>query len=354
MNGSAVPEPIARNLLNNLNGDLRTGQKSTYVPPVQGPTTTLEELNPRRFEGPKYFGYHSDSSLLARIAQMGLAPNGVNLKVVQEMLRYGLPIGFASVEALKSRWKQNGSSPLALEGLVLMASLGISSGKLDSVMQLLSGGPLSHQLARLTMAIKNGLSPQLKDMERLLQNYWRLGSGDLQAEGKLFQQFYGDLRRMAANPRMSPEIAQELAKLEGTMEAQRLLSVGAIYVPFFLWRDKLPLPGELLVAKDDSPAAQSAGFVQLNLAIETKNLGRITVGLTLLRETLSCHVDVQNPHVQQLFQSKIDLLRARLNLKSSYTVSSLQCRDVGQARTISILLPKRRDVRRIGRAIGVM
>lgn len=348
-----MPEPILRNL---IQPDIRTGQKSTYTTPVQGPRTTLEELNPRRFEGPRYFGFHNESSLLARIAQMGLAPNGVNLKIVQEMLRYGLPIGFDAVETLKALWKQHGGSPLALEGLVLLQSLGVPAGQnLDGILQVLSGGPLSHQLARLTMALRGQTQPQLKELERLLGNYWKLGSGDLALEGKQFQQIYAELRRrLGDSSKLPAELSAEFAKLEQMMEGQKLLAGNSIYLPFFQWKDKQPLPGELLVHQDDSAAAKSAGFVQLSLALETKNLGRITCNFTLLRENLSIHLDVQDPNIHRMFQGKMDLLRARLNVKTPYTISSLQTDNVGQSRTISLLVPKRRDVRRFGRVIGVM
>lgn len=351
-----MPEPIARNIIQN---DLRTGQKSTYTPPVQGPRTTLEELNPRRFqEGPRYFGFHSDASLLARIAQMGLAPNALNLKIVQQMLRYGLPLSAANMETVKGIWKQQGGSPLALESLVLLQSQGIpvSDKNLAAIGQLLSGGPMAHNLARLTMTMKNGPSIN-KELERILSGYWKLGSGDLQAESRLFQQLYGDIRRFTKSMdlnKLPTEIAGHLQQIERLMDAQQLLAPNSFYLPFYQWKDQQPLPGEMLVDKDGSQAAQEAGFVQLSLALETKNLGRINCGITLIRGQLSMHLDVTDQAIQQMVQTKIDLLRARLNVKTTYTVASLQCNNIGQTRAISILVPKRRDVRRLGRVIGVM
>ncbi len=118
---------------------------------------SLVDAAKQRPQGPQYFGYHTDASIMARMAQQGIAPNAVNLRIAQQMLRYGLPLSPATLSNIRQMWQAMGAMSLVdLEALIALFSMGmpVDSANLGAMLQLLSGGPMSHLFARLTLALK--------------------------------------------------------------------------------------------------------------------------------------------------------------------------------------------------------
>lgn len=336
----------------------------------QGPDPTLEDAARQRPQGPQYFGYHNDSSILARLAQQGVAPTPVNLRIAQQMLRYGLPISPEMIAQLRQLWQAMGASSLVdLEALIALFSSGLPADQtsLQAMLQLLSGGPASHLLARLTMALKQqgqGL-PQLDALKALLTSYWKLGNGPeaFPKEIGQFQQIMNQLRTLldaqlaAGLDKLPRELASELMSLRQLFQAQTMLQRvpgSTLYIPFFQWRDQHPMPGEFLVETERDPIQKAAQYTHLTVCVDTRNLGRLTLDFTALRGHLAVRFEVQDQPVKKALESQLPSFQRRLAPSTGYIIAGLKVEEVGQGRSISVLLPKRRDVRKLGRAIGVI
>ncbi|MNX77956.1 Flagellar hook-length control protein FliK [compost metagenome] len=359
---------IGRNL--NPNPDIRTGSQggAQSAPRVTGPTApSLEQAAKERPAGPQFFGYHNDASIAARLAQQGIAPNPVNLRLAQQMLRYGIPLSADALNHFRQMWQGMGSASLVeLEALLALFTQGIEAGpqNVAAMAQLLNGGPMSHLLAQLTMALKNQetLTPQLQEIRAQLNAFWKLGTGpeQLGAELAQFQQLKQQLSRMLSNldpAKVPSELINELSQLKDLLHAQKMLvkdPQNAVYVPFYQWRDQQPMPGELLVETEDNPSFQAAGFAQVTLAVETRNLGRMTISFTTVRGHLTVKLEVQDTPTKQFLERGLPDLRHRLTFRTPYQVATIMCLPTGQERATSVLLPKRRDLRKLGRAIGVI
>ncbi|MBI6546484.1 MAG: flagellar hook-length control protein FliK [Cyanobacteria bacterium NC_groundwater_1444_Ag_S-0.65um_54_12] len=353
------------------------GERGLAIPqagtaPARGTPTlepTLFETARQRPEGPRFFGYHNDSSILARLAGQGVAPNAINLRIAQQMLRYGLPLVPNTLAQIRQLWQALGASSLVdLEALTVLFSLGLptENQNIAALLQLLSGGPLSHLLARLTLVLKQGPPGQrgLESLKALLHSFWQLGNGPATLPNELaqFYQLTRQIREQAQlatqNSRLPGELAAELAALGQLFHAQELLQTRpgkSLYIPFFQWREQQPMPGEFLVqANSELPAAVAAGYSQLTLAVDTRNLGRITLDFTALRGNLAISFEVQDAAVKQLVEKGLTGLRQKLAPATGYHVAALAVHEVGQGRSISTLLPKRRDLRRLSRALGVI
>jgi hypothetical protein len=327
--------------------------------------------------GPQVFGYHTDASIMARMAQQGIAPNAVNLRIAQQMLRYGIPLSASTLSHIRQIWQGLGAMSLVdLEALIALFSMGtpIDAPNMKAMLQLFSGGPMSHLFARLTLALKQQQQPNLgpggREVEQLktvMQNYWKLGNGPeaLPQELGQFQQLNAKIKQLvdaaAANSTKLPgEIAAELVALKELFQAQQMLQNqrlpgSSIYIPFFQWREQQPMPGEFLVQADRDNAAQAAAnYTQVTLAVDTRNLGRVTIDFTAIRGHLGVQFEVQDAPVKQLVDSGLPALRKRLGPRTGYMIAGLTVVEVGQGRSISVLLPKRRDLRKLGRAIGVL
>lgn len=357
------------NIGRNVNPDIRTGGQGGFsgAGRVTGTDPGLEQAAGQRPTGPQYFGYHNDASVGARLAQQGIAPNPVNLRIAMQMLRYGIPISAEALQQFRQLWQGMGSASLVeLEALLALFAQGLEADpkNLSAMTQLLSGGPMSHLLAQLTMSLKNVTAggAQLQDLRGMLNHFWKLGMGpeQLGADLPAFQQLYQKMGRMVSNldpGKLPPELMGELAQLKELLHAQQMLvkSPGtSVYVPFYQWRDQQPLPGELLVVTDDTPASQAAGFAQVTIAVDTRHLGRMTIDFTAIRGHLAVKIEAQDLATKQYIERGLPDLRHRLTFRTPYQVATIQCQETGQNRSISILLPKRRDPRKLGRAIGVI
>lgn len=344
-----------------ISPDLRPGTAGgSYAPPAVSPTDPgLEQQASQRPTGPSYFGYHTDSSIQARLAQQGIPPTAVNIKVAQQMLRYGLPLSATNLMQLAQLWQGLGLSMLNLDALLALFSLGlpVSDVNLALIQQLLSGGPASHLLARLTMLLRNG-SMGMTELQALLAQYWKLGSGDLMAELARFEDLQARLLKLLdqAGGRLPQELASELDALRKLFDGQQLLArqEQAIYLPFYTWQEQQPMPAELMVQADRDAREKAAGFVNLTLGVDTRNLGRVTMNFTLIRGHLSLKLEVGDAAVKGLVEASLSGLRARLTSKTSYTIANVGCAEVGDGRSTSILLPRRRNIKRLGRVIGVL
>ena len=341
-----------------------------------GPDQNLLDAAKQRPQGPQFFGYHTDASIMARIAQQGIAPTAVNLRIAQQMLRYGIPLSASTLSHLRQLWQGLGAMSLVdLEALIALFSMGtpIDAPNLKAMLQLLSGGPMSHLFARLTLALKQtsgNLGPGGREMEQLktlLGNFWKLGNGPeaLAQELPQFQQLTAKIKQLieasaASGARLPGDLAGELASLRELFHAQQMLQNqrlpgSSIYIPFFQWREQQPMPGEFLIQADRENAAQAAAnYHQVSLAVDTKNLGRVTIDFTAIRGHLGVQFEVQDAPVKQLVDSGLPSLRKRLGPRTGYMIAGLTVVEVGQGRGISVLLPKRRDLRKLGRAGGVL
>lgn len=357
------------NIGRQLGPDIRTGSQggSQAASRVGGPGPSIEQIAGQKPSGPTYFGYHNDSSIASRLAQQGIAPNSVNLRIAQQMLRYGVPLSPDALNQFRQLWQGMGSASMVeLEALLALFTNGLelAPANLSAMTQMLSGGPMSHLMAQLTMSLKNQAAggAQMQELKTLLNGYWKLGTGPEQLAGDLgqFQQLFKKLDRtlLSLDPQRTPsELISELSQLKDLLLAQQLLVRNpntSVYVPFYQWRDQQPMPGELLVETDDNPSHQAAGFAQVTLAVDTRNLGRMTIDFTTVRGHLSVKLEVQDQTTKQFLERGLPDLRHRLTFRTSYQVATIQCTETGQSRAISVLLPRRRDLRKLGRAIGVI
>lgn len=356
------------NIDRQVNPRIGTGGAGPQAPSrITETTPNLEQIAKQRPAGPQYFGYHTDSSIAARLAQQGIPPNQVSLRVATQMLRYGVPINAEALNQFRQLWQGMGSAALVdLEALMALFTSGleIDPRNMKAMTQLLSGGPTSHLLAQLTMALRNAESgnPQLQDIKNTLNTFWKLGAGSEQLGAELpqFQQALKRIERgvMGMEPaKVPPELSSELGQLKDLLHAQEMLVQqrgSAIYVPFYQWRDQQPMPGELLVQTDESASAQAAGYAQVTLAIDTRNLGRLTIDFTTIRGHLAVKIETQDLATKQFLERGLPDLRHRLTFRTPYQVATIQAQETGQGRAISVLLPKRRDPRKLGRAIGVI
>lgn len=312
----------------------------------------------------KFFGFHTEASIMARLAQMGMSPTLANLRIAQQLLRYGQGLDAASVNNIAQLWGQYGSGDVvALEALVVLHAQGlaINGQNLQAMMQLIGGGPLSHLLARLTMALKSERDARLSGLGKRLTAFWQLGHLDKDMIGQLGK-FERELSGLAAElaalelKGLSDETIGELSRLKDLFNAHQMLakqSNPTQYIPFFIWRDQQPLPAELLVQDEGGGGPGASNFQRVTLAVETKNLGRITVDLTHIREHLSGKFEVSDEKIKKLIDARLVLLRQKL-MASPYMVDILACQATGNERAVSALLPKRRDIKKLGRAHGIL
>ena len=156
--------------------------------------------------------------------------------------------------------------------------------------------------------------------------------------------------------RLPPHLQEEAEKLLEVRRAQQMLlpaETRKLYVPFHQWQEQTPMPGEMLI-QGPVPTGGGGGYAQVTLAVETRTMGRLVLDFTAIREHLTLKVEVQDTSVKQRLERVLPDLRHRLVQRSSYAVATILCQETGGARSISLLLPRRRDPRRLGRAIGVI
>lgn len=312
----------------------------------------------------RFFGFHNEASIMARLASMGVSPTLGNLRIAQQLLRYGQPLDGEGINNLAQLWSQYGAGDtVALEALVVLhgQNLPINGQNLQAMMQLLQGGPMSHLLARLTMALKSEGNPKLAGLGKHLTAFWQLGHLEKDLIGQLGQ-FEKNLAALAGELAhidlrgLSDETMTEIGRLKDLFEAHKLLnqqSNPAQYLPFFIWQQQQPLPAELLVQAEGGGADGTGKFLRVTLAVETKNLGRITVDLTYIRDHLSAKFEVNEDKMKKLIDTRLVLLRQRL-VAAPYLVDILACQATGNTRAVSALLPKRRDLKKLSRAHGVL
>jgi hypothetical protein len=349
--------------------DLRTGNSGSsggVAGPIrtQGPLT-LEQQAAQRPDGPRYFGFHTDASIGARLAQQGVNPNPVNLRIARDMLRYGIPIDPATLSHFRQLWQGLGSGSLVeLEALLALFASGIETGpdQIKQMASLYAAGPISQRMAQLTMALQAAEnSPVTQELRQLLGQYWRLGAapGSLPAELPRFQAILGRLETVLSGSsleRLPAPLREEAEKLLELRRAQDMLlpaETRKLYVPFHQWQDQSPMPGELLI-QGPAPSGGPAGYAQVTLAVETRTMGRVVLDFTAIRDHLALKIEVQDEAIKQRLERGLPDLRHRLVQRSAYSVASILCQDTGGARSVSLLLPRRRDPRRLGRAIGVI
>lgn len=315
----------------------------------------------------RFFGFHTEASLMARLASMGISPTLGNLRITQQLLRYGQPLEQDTISNLSQMWSQYGAGDVVrLEAMVVLLSQGlpVNGQNLNAMMQLLSGGPLSHLLARLTMAVKGENNPKLAGLGKKLTAFWQLGHMDKNLVGQLamFDKAIAGLAEEAAVARtearnLKDDTMRELGRLGDLFEAHKLLKEQAQnpqqYIPFFVWRDQQPMPAEILVQEEGGGAEGTSQFLRVTLAVETKNLGRIHVDITYMRENLSAKFEVVDEKIKKLVDPRLVLLRQRL-MASPYMVDLLTSTATGQSRAVSALLPRRRDIKKLGRVHGMM
>jgi hypothetical protein len=314
----------------------------------------------------RFFGFHNEASIMARLAGMGISPTMGNLRIAQQLLRYGQGLEQEMILSLANLWSQVGEGDVSkLEALVVLQAnnLPVNGQNLQAVLQLLTGGPLSHLLARLTMAIKGEQNQKLAGLGKHLNAFWQQGHLDKDMIKQLgeFQKNLAGLGDELAkvDPRgLSDGTVDELGRLSDLFAAHKLLAEQgpnpAQYLPFFVWRDQQPMPAEIIVQNEGGGGEVGAGgFMRVTLAVETKNLGRITVDITYVREHLNARFEVAEDKIKKLVDTRMVLLRQRL-VACPYIVDILGCQAVGNARAISALLPKRRDLKKLSRAQGIL
>src|ERR1035437_966542 len=129
----------------------------------------------------RFFGVHTEASIMARLAGMGVTPSMTNLRIAQQLLRYGQGLDQENINQISNIWAQYGGHDVTkLEGLVILQGqhLPINPSNLQAMLQLLAGGPPSHLLARLTMAVKSEHNAKLAGIGMRLNSFWQLGHLD--------------------------------------------------------------------------------------------------------------------------------------------------------------------------------
>jgi hypothetical protein len=240
--------------------------------------------------------------------------------------------------------------------------LSVNAANLQAMLQLLAGGPPSHLLARLTMAVKGEQNSKLAGVGKHLNAFWQLGHLDkdmIKQLGEFQKQLAGltdELSRIDGRG-LSEDTMLEIGRLRDLFDAHNLLASQAPnparYLPFFVWRDQQPMPGEVIVQNEGGGEAGAGAFMRVTLAVETKNLGRITVDITYVREHLNARFEVVDEKIKKLVDARLVLLRQRM-VACPYIVDILSCQAVGNARAVSALLPKRRDLKKLSRAQGIL
>jgi hypothetical protein len=312
----------------------------------------------------RFFGVHTDASIMARLAAMGVSPTLGNLRIAQQLLRYGQGLEPDLINQVAQAWGQLGHGDAQrLEAVVaLMArGLAVTGPNVQTMTQLLAGGPLAHLLARLTMAVKAEGSPKLGAIGQRLNGLWQLGHLDRDLVGQLkdFRRLLGELREEAAKlgpGDLSAELGAELGRFRDLADAHQLLSQQqptTVYTPFFIWQQQQPLPAELLVQEEGGGSEGVSSFLKLTLAVDTLTLGRVVVEFVAVREALSVRFDVADDKVVKRLSPRLVGLRQRLGARG-YAVDQLTCRPEGAGRAISTLLPVRRDLKKLARAQGVL
>jgi hypothetical protein len=330
--------------------------------PIGIPASNVEKL---KAAVPKFFGFHNDASIMARIAGMGLSPSLGNLRIAQQLLRYGQGLDAETVQRLAQMWNHYGGQDVVqLEAMIVLQSQGlpINGQTLQAMAQLLAGGPLSHLLARLTMAIKADPNPKLAGIGKKLTAFWQLGhlDKDMVKQIGLFQKELAGLTDELSKLDMrglSDETATELGRLNDLLDANKMLANQgnpnpAQYLPFFIWREQQPMPAELVVQEEGGGGAGASQFHRVTLAVDTKNFGRVTVDITMIRDRLSVRFDVADEKLKKILDSRLVLLRQKLT--TQYLVDILSCLATGNARSVNALLPARRDLKKLRRAQGIL
>ncbi|MEB3330143.1 MAG: hypothetical protein VKQ33_13010 [Candidatus Sericytochromatia bacterium] len=324
-----------------------------------------EDAAPRPLPTSKrFFGVHTDASIMARLAAMGVSPTLGNLRIAQQLLRYGQGLEPDLVSQVAQAWAQLGQGdPQRLEAVVALMARGlpITGPNLQAMTQLLAGGPLAHLLARLTMAVKAEGSPKLGPIGQRLNGLWQLGHLDRDLIGQLkdFRRLLGELREEVDRlgpADLSPELGAELGRFRDLAEAHKLLTSqhpGTLYTPFFIWQQQQPLPAELLLQEEGGGSEGVGSFLKLTLAVDTLTLGRVVVEFVAVRETLSLRLDVPDDKTRKRVEPRLVALRQRLGQRG-YAVDQLTCRPDGAGRAVSTLLPVRRDLKKLARAQGVL
>jgi len=329
---------------------------------------SLEAAARQKPSGPTWFGYHNDSSILARLAQQGVAPTPVHLRIAQQMLRYGVPLQPTNIEQIRALWQALGGSSLVdLEALTALFAAGLPTepDNFKAMARLLAGGPTAHLLARTAMTLRTAgpAGPQAEALKQSLQAWWKLGNGPelLATEMPQFQQVATRIRQQVttlAAARLPEPLAQDVQALGEHFRAHEMLQrtpQNTLYVPFFQWRDQQPLPGEILIHADrEGGAERRAQYAQVTIAIDTRNLGRITIDLTASRGHLGIGFEVQDAQIKAFFDARTGELGRRIGPRTGYVLAGMRVDAVGNGRSISILLPRRRDLRRLSRAVGVL
>lgn len=314
----------------------------------------------------RFFGFHTEASIMARLAGMGVSPTLGNLRIAQQLLRYGQGLDMETINQLANLWAQYGGTDVTkLEAIVVLQAQGLplNGQNLQAMMQLLAGGPPSHLLARLTMAVKGEQNAKLAGVGKRLNAFWQLGHLDkdmIKQLGEFQKQLAGladELGKVDTRD-LSDGTTTEIGRLKDLFDAHKLLSEQAPnpgqYLPFFVWRDQQPMPAEVLVQNEGGGGELGAGtFMRVTLAVETKNLGRVTVDITYVREHLNARFEVVDEKIKKLVDARTVLLRQRL-VACPYIVDILGCQAVGNARAVSALLPKRRDLKKLSRAQGIL
>ncbi|MEB3238055.1 MAG: hypothetical protein VKO64_10575 [Candidatus Sericytochromatia bacterium] len=329
---------------------------------------SLEAAARQKPSGPTWFGFHNDASILARLAQQGVAPTPVHLRIAQQMLRYGVPLQPANIEQIRALWQALGGSSLVdLEALTALFAAGLPTDpeNFKAMSRLLAGGPAAHLFARTAMTLRSAgpAGPQAEALKQSLQAWWKLGNGPemLASEMPQFQQLSTRIRQQVtalSGARLPEQLAQDVQALAEHFRAHEMLQrtpQNSLYIPFFQWRDQQPLPGEILIHADrDGHAERTGQYAQVTLAIDTRNLGRITIDLTASRGHLGIAFEVQDARIKAYMDARTPELGKRIAPRTGYVLAGMRVDAVGNGRSISILLPRRRDLRRLSRAVGVL
>lgn len=153
-------------------------------------------------------------------------------------------------------------------------------------------------------------------------------------------------------------VGQQVEKLALHFGAREVLTQNgpSMCIPFVVQVGKEQHLAELKIEQEDNPARHTPGHgpIKISLTLETKNLGRVGVDLSALKQDMHVDLKVLNRRVMLLVQERLSQLKHKLE-DQHFQVQHLHCRVAPELESRhSMLLPPRQVVRSLKRIEGIV
>ena len=164
---------------------------------------------------------------------------------------------------------------------------------------------------------------------------------------------------LAALKPLAEEMFSQLEKVGLQLYAREILSQAnnSLCIPFFMNLGNTIFNNELVIKyEDEDDKNQNSGKQRINLtlAVETQNLGKVVVDVSTFNKEIQLKLNVINRRTQLLFNDRIKNLQGLLE-KINYEVKSLTCNvNPYIDKQNSVLLPPRQYMRTLRRIEGII